>query len=222
MSTYRYIAVFKPYDVICQFSDAIGRLTLKDYVPIPGIYPVGRLDRDSEGLLLLTDDGRLAHRLTDPRFEHPKRYLVQVERIPDPIALESLRRGVVLKDGRTRPAHAEVLAEPPALPDRSVPIRFRKNVPTAWLRLTIREGRNRQVRRMTAAVGHPTLRLVRTAIGPITVGDLAPGQWRELNAQELAALSDSIGEDRPRHRRPRPDPARSAAKRIVKSARHSF
>ncbi|HEX3449643.1 MAG TPA: pseudouridine synthase [Isosphaeraceae bacterium] len=204
MSAYRYIALFKPYDVVCQFSDDIGRLTLKDYVPIPGIYPVGRLDRDSEGLLLLTDDGRLAHRLTDPRFEHPKTYLVQVERTPDHVALEELRRGVVLKDGRTRPAQVELLAQPPALIDRSVPIRFRKNVPTAWLRLTIREGRNRQVRRMTAAVGHPTLRLVRTAIGPITVGELAPGQWRELNAHELAALV-RIREDRLDRRR-RPDP----------------
>jgi pseudouridine synthase len=201
---FRYIALFKPYDVVCQFSDDIGRLTLKDYVPIPGIYPVGRLDRDSEGLLLLTDDGRLAHRLTDPRFEHPKTYLVQVERTPDPVALEELRRGVVLKDGRTRPAQVELLAQPPALPDRSVPIRFRKNVPTVWLRLTIREGRNRQVRRMTAAVGHPTLRLVRTAIGPITVGELALGQWRELNAHELAALV-RIREDRLGRRR-RPDP----------------
>jgi pseudouridine synthase len=201
---FRYIALFKPYDVVCQFSDDIGRLTLKDYVPIPGIYPVGRLDRDSEGLLLLTDDGRLAHRLTDPRFEHPKTYLVQVERTPDHVALEELRRGVVLKDGRTRPAQVELLAQPPALPDRSVPIRFRKNVPTAWLRLTIREGRNRQVRRMTAAVGHPTLRLVRTAIGPITVGELALGQWRELNAHELAALV-RIREDRLDRRR-RPDP----------------
>jgi 23S rRNA pseudouridine2457 synthase len=201
---FRYIALFKPYDVVCQFSDDIGRLTLKDYVPIPGIYPVGRLDRDSEGLLLLTDDGRLAHRLTDPRFEHPKTYLVQVERTPDLVALEELRRGVVLKDGRTRPAQVELLAQAPALPDRSVPIRFRKNVPTAWLRLTIREGRNRQVRRMTAVVGHPTLRLVRTAIGPITVGELALGQWRELNAHELAALV-RIREDRLGRRR-RPDP----------------
>ena len=168
---FRTIALFKSYDVLCQFSDAAGRITLKDFVSLAGIYPVGRLDRDSEGLLLLTDDGRLAHRLTDPRFEHPKTYLVQVERIPDAAALEALRRGVVLKDGRTRPAQAELLAEPPAVPDRTVPIRFRKNVPTAWLRLTIREGRNRQVRRMTAAVGHPTLRLVRVAIGPISVGD---------------------------------------------------
>jgi pseudouridine synthase len=203
LSSYRSIALFKPYDVICQFSDAAGRLTLKDFVPLPGIYPVGRLDRDSEGLLLLTDDGRLAHRLTDPRFEHPKTYLVQVERIPDPVALEGLRRGVILKDGWTRPAQAELLAEPPALPDRMVPIRFRKNVPTAWLRLTIREGRNRQVRRMTAAVGHATLRLVRVAIGPISVGDLAIGKWRELNVQELAAL-EKIRDEPPR-RRPRAD-----------------
>jgi 23S rRNA pseudouridine2457 synthase len=185
---FRYIVLFKPYDVVCQFSDSAGRLTLKDYVPLPGIYPVGRLDRDSEGLLLLTDDGRLAHRLADPRFEHPKTYLVQVERIPDPIALEGLRRGVILRDGRTRAAEVELLDEPPALPDRIVPIRFRKNVPTAWLRLTIREGRNRQVRRMTAAVGHPTLRLVRIAIGPITIGDLAVGQWRELNVDDVTAL----------------------------------
>jgi 23S rRNA pseudouridine2457 synthase len=155
---------------------------------VPGVYPVGRLDRDSEGLLLLTDDGRLAHRLTDPRFEHPRTYLVQVERVPAPEALEALRRGVVLNDGPTRPAEVELLDEPPALPDRPVPIRFRKNVPTAWLRLTIREGRNRQVRRMTAAVGHPTLRLVRVAIGPIVLDDLRPGQWRDLTPDECVAI----------------------------------
>ena len=151
----------------------------------------------------MTDDGRLAHRLTDPRFEHPKTYLVQVERVPDSEALETLRRGVVLNDGRTRPAQVELLAEPVALPERSVPIRFRKNVPTAWLQLTIREGRNRQVRRMTAAVGHPTLRLVRIAVGPVSLGELTPGEWRELNAEELAAL-DKLRAARPR-RRPRPD-----------------
>jgi 23S rRNA pseudouridine2457 synthase len=183
------VKIFKPYDVLTQFTDADGRATLKEYVPIAGVYPVGRLDRDSEGLLLLTDDGRLAHRLTDPRFEHPKTYLVQVERLPGAEALESLRRGVELSDGRTRPAEADLLAEPPALPDRPVPIRFRKNVPTAWLRLVLREGRNRQVRRMTAAVGHPTLRLVRAAIGPIGLGDLAPGQWRDLTPEELASLA---------------------------------
>jgi pseudouridine synthase len=199
LETYRNIALFKPYDVLCQFSGADGRSTLKDFVPIEGIYPVGRLDRDSEGLLLLSNDGRLAHCLTDPRFEHSKTYLVQVERLPDLKAIDDLQRGVVLNDGRTRPAQVELLTESPSLPDRSVPIRFRKNVPTAWLRLTIREGRNRQVRRMTAAVGHPTLRLVRMAIGPVSLGDLIPGQWRELNAEELTALR-LIRDDRQRSR----------------------
>ena len=197
----RFIALFKPYDVLSQFSDAGGRATLKAYVAIPGVYPVGRLDRDSEGLLLLTDDGRLAHRLTDPRFEHPKTYLVQIERVPDQEALEALRRGVHLRDGRTRLAEVELLAAPPALPERSVPIRFRKTVPTAWLRLTIHEGRNRQVRRMTAAVGHPTLRLVRVAVGPIELGALAPGQWRELTEAEQMAL-ETIRSDPPA---PRPN-----------------
>jgi 23S rRNA pseudouridine2457 synthase len=130
----------------------------------------------------------LAHRLTDPKFEHPKVYLVQVERIPDPHALESLRRGLVLNDGPTRPAGVDLLESPPPLPERSVPVRFRKNVPTAWIRMTLREGRNRQVRRMTAAVGFPTLRLIRIAIGPIQLGGLAPGQSRALNDQELSAL----------------------------------
>jgi pseudouridine synthase len=184
----RLIALFKPYDVLSQFTDAEGRATLKAFVPIPGVYPVGRLDRDSEGLVLLTDDGPLAHRLTDPRYEHPRTYLVQVERIPDDEALERLRRGVLLRDGPTRPAEVALLAGPPDLPDRPAPIRFRKSVPTAWLELTLREGRNRQVRRMTAAVGHPTLRLVRVAIGPITLGGLLPGQWRELSESERRTL----------------------------------
>jgi pseudouridine synthase len=184
----RYIALFKPYDVLTQFTDAGGRSTLKDFISIPGVYPVGRLDRDSEGLLLLTDDGRLAHRLTDPRFGHPRTYLALVERVPDPEALEALRRGIVLRDGPTRPAEAELLPEPPPLPDRPVPIRTRRNVPTAWLRLVLREGRNRQVRRMTAAVGFPTLRLVRVSIGPVTLDDLSPGQWRDLTPQERAGL----------------------------------
>jgi pseudouridine synthase len=204
----RTIALFKPYDVLSQFRDAEGRATLAAFVPIPGIYPVGRLDRDSEGLLLLTDDGLLAHRLTDPRFEHPKTYLVQVERVPDDRALEALRRGVALRDGPTRPAEVELLAEPPDLPERSVPIRFRKNVPAPWLKMTIREGRNRQVRRMTAAVGHPTLRLVRVAIGPIALGDLAPGQWRELTDAERSVLEPlRTGTSRPRSRsQPRRNP----------------
>ncbi len=211
----RVIALFKPYDVLSQFRDAEGRATLKAFVPIPGVYPVGRLDRDSEGLLLLTDDGLLAHRLTDPRFEHPKTYLVQVERVPDEAALAALRRGVVLSDGPTRPAEVELLAEAPELPERSVPIRFRKNVPTAWLRMTIREGRNRQVRRMTAAVGHPTLRLVRVAIGPISLGDLAPGQWRELSDAERLALEPlRTGAPRPRTRsQPRRNPHNRKSRR---------
>jgi pseudouridine synthase len=187
-SAFRYLALFKPFDVLTQFTDVEGRPTLGDFVPVHGVYPVGRLDRDREGLLLLTDDGALAHRLTDPRHEHPKVYLAQVERIPSPEALEALRLGVTLNDGPTLPAGAELLDDEPDFPPRPVPIRFRKNVPTAWLRLTLREGRNRQVRRMTAAVGHPTLRLVRVAVGPITLGDLRPGQWRDLSNAERAAL----------------------------------
>ncbi|MGO9464716.1 MAG: pseudouridine synthase [Isosphaeraceae bacterium] len=202
---FHYLKLFKPYDVLCQFSDAAGRATLKAFVPVPGVYPVGRLDRDSEGLLLLTDDGPLAHRLTDPRFDHPKTYLVQVEGVPDLEALEALRRGIELRDGRSRPAEVDLLDEPPALPDRSVPIRFRKNVPTAWLRLTIREGRNRQVRRMTAAVGHPTLRLVRIALGPVSLGDLMPGHWRELAIDELRGLGAIRDAPRQLRRRAKPE-----------------
>ena len=183
--------LFKPFDVLTQFTDGGGRSTLKDFVDVPDVYPVGRLDRDSEGLLLLTNDGPFAHRLTDPRFEHPKTYLVQVERIPDPEAIEALRRGVSLNDGRTRPAEVELLPEEPPLPDRPVPIRYRKNVPTAWVRVVLREGRNRQVRRMTAAVGYPTLRLVRVASGPVTLGDLQPGHWRDLTPEERRSLRTS-------------------------------
>ena len=177
---FRYLKCFKPYDVLTQFTDEAGRATLKDFIPVPGVYPVGRLDRDSEGLLLLTDDGRLAHRLTDPRFEHPKTYLVQVERLPGDDALRALRRGVTLKDGPTRPAEVESIAEP-ALWPRDPPVRFRKSVPDFWLRLTIREGRNRQVRRMTAAVGLPTLRLVRWSVGGWTIDGIQPGEWRQVS-----------------------------------------
>ncbi len=184
----RTIKLFKPFDVLTQFTDESGRATLKAFVPIPGLYPIGRLDRDSEGLLLLTDDGRLSHRLTDPRYEHPKTYLVQVEGVPTPEAIAALRRGVALKDGPTKPAEVELLPEDPDLPDRPVPIRFRKNLPTSWIRLVIREGRNRQVRRMTAAVGCPTLRLVRVAVGPVALGDLKPGEWRDLTEVEKRAL----------------------------------
>jgi 23S rRNA pseudouridine2457 synthase len=169
----------KPYDVLCQFTDeGSGRPTLADFIQVPGVYPAGRLDRDSEGLLLLTDDGRLQARIADPRFKLPKSYLVQVEGDVAEAALASLRQGVRLKDGMTRPAEAERIAAP-ALWPRDPPVRFRKTVPDCWIRLTIREGRNRQVRRMTAAIGHPTLRLVRWSIGDWTLDGVAPGEWRE-------------------------------------------
>jgi 23S rRNA pseudouridine2457 synthase len=170
----------KPFGVLSQFTDRGApdqRATLSDFIAMPGVYPAGRLDRDSEGLLLLTDDGALQARIAEPRFKLPKTYLVQVEGIPDEAALAGLRRGVDLKDGRTRPAEAAII-DPPALWPRDPPVRFRKSVPDTWLRLVISEGRNRQVRRMTAAVGHPTLRLVRWQIGDWTLGDLAPGEWR--------------------------------------------
>jgi 23S rRNA pseudouridine2457 synthase len=169
----------KPYDVLSQFTDeGSGRKTLADFITVPGVYPAGRLDRDSEGLLLLTDDGRLQARIADPRFKTEKTYLVQVEGEPDAAQLDALRRGVTLKDGPTLPAEAERI-DPPALWPRDPPIRVRKSIPDCWLRLTIREGRNRQVRRMTAAVGLPTLRLVRWRIGAWSLDDLAPGTWRE-------------------------------------------
>ncbi|HVO42252.1 MAG TPA: pseudouridine synthase [Aggregatilineales bacterium] len=184
----RVIRFWKPYQVMTQFTDAAGRATLADYIDVPGVYAAGRLDYDSEGLLLLTDSGPLNSRLTAPRFAHPRTYLAQVERIPDTAAIRRLREGVELGDGRTRPAAVDLLAEPPDLPERPAPIRYRKNVPTAWLRLTLTEGRHRQVRRMTAAVGFPTLRLVRVAIGPIALDGLAPGTWADLDSAALEAL----------------------------------
>ena len=182
------IRFWKPYDVLTKFTDAEGRPTLADYIDIPGVYAAGRLDRDSEGLLLLTDSGRLNKRLTDPQFDHPKTYWVQVERIPSDPALEQLRMGVNIKGGLTRPAQVRMLATPPDIPERPVPIRYRKNVPDCWLELIITEGRNRQVRRMTAAVGHPTLRLVRWSIGNITLAGLQPGQWNDLDAKLIERL----------------------------------
>ena len=167
----------KPFRVLCRFTDQEGRKTLADYLPFPGIYPTGRLDYDSEGLLLLTDDGQLQQHITDPRHRTAKTYLAQVEGIPDEKVLNQLRGGVRLKDGWTRPARVELVL-PPDIWERVPPIRCRPNVPVTWLRLTITEGRNRQVRRMTAAVGHPTLRLVRTEIGPWSLGTLQPGQWK--------------------------------------------
>ncbi|MFN7183973.1 MAG: pseudouridine synthase [Thermomonas haemolytica] len=175
------IAFNKPYGVLCQFTDrsASPRPTLAGFGLPAGVYPAGRLDFDSEGLLLLTDDGGLAHRLTDPRHKQPKTYWVQVEGDPGEAQLQQLREGVRLSDGPTRPARARLLAAP-ALWPRDPPVRFRKTVPDAWLELELREGRNRQVRRMTAAVGLPTLRLVRVAIGPHRLQGLQPGEWREL------------------------------------------
>jgi len=174
------IALNKPYGVLCQFTDAQGRSTLAAFVDQPDVYAAGRLDRDSEGLLLLTDDGALAHRLTDPRHKQPKTYLAQVEGEPDDPALEALRRGIGLNDGPTLPALAERVAEPDWLWPRDPPIRERRNIPTTWLRLSLREGRNRQVRRMTAAVGFPTLRLVRVRIGDYGLDGLPPGATRHL------------------------------------------
>ncbi|UXI68151.1 pseudouridine synthase [Tahibacter amnicola] len=195
------IAFNKPYGVLCQFTDRSDppRATLADYIDRPGVYAAGRLDYDSEGLLLLTDEGPLAHRLTDPRHKLPKTYLVQVEGIVTEEALEHLRRGVALNDGRTLPAQARALPAPPALWPRDPPVRFRKQVPDAWLELTITEGRNRQVRRMTAAVGLPTLRLVRQRVGDYALDTLLPGQWR----QEHAAVPDTPRAVPPRNRRRR-------------------
>jgi 23S rRNA pseudouridine2457 synthase len=184
----RTIAFNKPYGVLPCFTDPSGRPTLADYVSIPDVYSAGRLDRDSEGLMILTSDGPLAHRITDPQHKLPKVYLVQVERVPNERAIAQLSQGVVLGGTRTRPATVRLLAEEPMLPERSVPIRFRKHVPTAWLEITIHEGMNRQVRRMTAAVGHPTLRLVRIAIGAVRLGDLKPGEWRDLQEDDIPPL----------------------------------
>jgi 23S rRNA pseudouridine2457 synthase len=171
----------KPFNVMSQFTDrgsaGSKRRTLSDFIDLPGVYPAGRLDLDSEGLLLLTDDGRLQARIADPKFKLPKTYLVQVEGDAGENALDALRRGVDLKDGATRPADVQRIADPDIWP-RDPPIRVRKNIPDCWIKLTIREGRNRQVRRMTAAIGHPTLRLIRWSIGDWAIDDLLPGEWK--------------------------------------------
>lgn len=186
MAKARVVLLNKPYGVLSQFTPADGKPGLSRFGLPSGVYAAGRLDHDSEGLLLLTDDGGLARRLTDPSRGHPRTYWVQVERVPDAAALAALARGVPLSDGRTRPCRVRLLPEEPPLPPRDPPIRARLTVPTAWLEMTLTEGRNRQVRRMTAAVGHPTLRLARCAIGPLRLEGLPPGKWRWVERGELA------------------------------------
>ncbi len=199
----RFILFYKPYNVLTQFTDRASRSgsdsprqTLKDYISVPGVYPVGRLDRDSEGLLLLTNNGSVQHQLSDPRFYHPRTYWVQVEHIPDEAALEQLRQGVKVQGYQTRPAEVQRLLAEPDLPPRSPPIRVRQSVPTDWLELTLTEGKNRQVRRMTAAVGFPTLRLVRVKIGTLTLEGLSPGTWRDLTADEVRQVRSRVGQSR--------------------------
>ncbi|PSB04398.1 pseudouridine synthase [Merismopedia glauca] len=188
---HRHILFYKPYGVLSQFTpnqNDSQQETLKNYISIPDVYAVGRLDADSEGLLLLTSDGKLQHRLSDPKFGHWRTYWVQVERIPDEPALEQLRRGVTIQKYRTLPTKVQLLAAETDLPPRTPPIRYRKNVPTSWLEMSLIEGKNRQVRRMTAAVGFPTLRLVRVAIGNLKLESLQPGEWREVSDRELKQL----------------------------------
>ncbi len=190
----KYILFYKPYNVLSQFSDSGSscgektRQTLKDYISVSKVYPVGRLDRDSEGLMLLTDNGQVQHRLASPKFGHPRTYWVQVERFPDEKAIQQLSNGVMIGDYLTRPATVKLLPREPILPPRDPPVRFRKTVPTAWLEMTLTEGKNRQVRRMTASVGFPTLRLLRVAIAHLKLEGLEPGQWRNLTRPERELL----------------------------------
>jgi 23S rRNA pseudouridine2457 synthase len=180
----RYVLFHKPYGVLCQFTDESGRKTLKDFVPIPDVYACGRLDADSEGLLLLTNDGKLIHRLAHPDSKADKVYLVQVEGIPSPTDLKRFETGLPLDGQKTLPARAELIQDGDPWPARIPPIRERKTIPTSWLKVTLREGRNRQVRRMTAAIGFPTLRLIRLSIGPFELGALKAGEYRELSPSE--------------------------------------
>ena len=181
------IIFYKPHNVLTQFTGEAGDRTLKEFINIPFIYAVGRLDRDSEGLVLLTNDGVLQHRLSHPKFDKDKTYWVQVEGIPTEEALTQLRRGIQIQDYVTKPCKVKLIPDPD-VPPRDPPVRYRKEIPSSWIEITITEGKNRQVRRMTAAIGYPTLRLIRIAIGPLRVDGLAPGQWRQLTALEAARL----------------------------------
>jgi 23S rRNA pseudouridine2457 synthase len=197
----KYFILYKPFGVLCQFSGGENRKTLAAFGPFPkDVYSVGRLDTDSEGLIILTNDGALQHHLIEPKYGHPRTYLVQVENIPSQEALEPLRHGVLIEHRKTLPSEVTLLTEEPILPPRPVPIRYRKNIPTAWIELKISEGRNRQVRKMTAAVGHPTLRLIRISIGPITLNGLQPGESRELRQEELRELFKFVGIKKPASR----------------------
>jgi 23S rRNA pseudouridine2457 synthase len=190
---HRYLIFYKPYGVLSQFTDSAGRKTLSEFGPFPkDVYPVGRLDFDSEGLLLLTNDDDTKHRLLEPHYGHSRKYLVQVERIPTKETLERLKSGIVIEGKKTKQALVERLDQEPEVPPRETAIRFRKNVPTSWLEITLTEGRNRQVRKMTAAVGHPTLRLVRISQGPLSIAGLKPGEHRELAVKEVLILLESL------------------------------
>lgn len=184
-----YILFYKPYGVLSQFTREAGYLSLADFGPFPkNIYSAGRLDADSEGLLLLTNDNIIKHRITDPKFEHARTYFVQVEGLPDENDIKQLQNGVVIEGKRTKPTKVKLLTREPSLPPRAVPIRFRKNTPTSWMEIILREGRNRQVRKMTAAIGHPTLRLVCTSITFLSIHGLKPGMYREMNHKEIDKL----------------------------------
>ena len=180
----KYIAFYKPYNVLCQFTGEDGDLTLSQFGLPKEVYPAGRLDKDSEGLLLLTNDGVFNQKVTNPKNEKEKAYLVQVDHIPTKEKLDKLMKGVVIKGYKTKPCKVRLI-ECPDLPERNPPIRVRKNIPTSWLEIKISEGKNRQVRRMTAAIGHPTLRLIRIAIGKLRLEELTPGQWREVNKIDI-------------------------------------